>query len=56
VSAAQLQAELSEVERDITLRKLLWESSDEWTKLEQEWKVCEETIQECNQDFDKGGA
>ena len=39
VSAAQLQAELSEVERDITLRKLLWESSDEWIKLEQEWKV-----------------
>ncbi|XP_076809994.1 dynein axonemal heavy chain 6-like [Clavelina lepadiformis] len=41
VSAAQLQAELSEVERDITLRKLLWESSDEWIKLHQEWTLTE---------------
>nr|XP_018672447.1 dynein heavy chain 6, axonemal-like [Ciona intestinalis] len=41
VSAAQLQAELSEVERDITLRKLLWESSDEWAKLHQEWTITE---------------
>ena len=39
VSASQLQVEISEVERDITLRKLLWESSDEWVKLEEEWKV-----------------
>lgn len=39
ISAAQLQAELSEVERDITLRKLLWESSDEWIKLFLQWTV-----------------
>nr|XP_039247972.1 dynein heavy chain 6, axonemal-like [Styela clava] len=38
VSAQQVQAELSEVERDLTLRKLLWESQDEWARLLDEWK------------------
>lgn len=40
VSAQQVQAELSEVERDLTLRKLLWESQDDWSRLFEEWMVC----------------
>lgn len=39
VSAQQVQADLSEVERDLTLRKLLWESQDEWARLLEDWKV-----------------
>ena len=36
-SAQDIQKELSEIERDLTLRKLLWESQEEWDKLEKEW-------------------
>ena len=36
-SAQDIQAELSEIERDITLRRLLWESNEEWDKLAHEW-------------------
>jgi len=34
-----VQAELGEIERDLTLRRLLWESSEELTKLVEEWLV-----------------
>ena len=33
-----LQNDLSDVERDLTLRKLLWESMDEWEVLVDTWK------------------
>ena len=36
-SAVEIQADLSEIERDLTLRRLLWESQEEWDKLEKEW-------------------
>ena len=36
-SALEIQADLSEIERDLTLRRLLWESQEEWDKLEKEW-------------------
>ena len=32
-----IQTDLSEIERDLTLRRLLWESQEEWDKLAQEW-------------------
>lgn len=32
-----IQSELSEIERDLTLRRLLWESQEEWVKLVTEW-------------------
>ena len=35
---AALQKDLTEVERDLTLRKLLWESMDEWEVLLEKWK------------------
>ena len=37
-SVSALQNDLSEVERDLTLRKLLWESMDEWEVLVNQWK------------------
>ncbi|CAH1791320.1 unnamed protein product [Owenia fusiformis] len=37
LSAAAVQAELSEIERDLTLRRLLWESQEEWIMLVDEW-------------------
>ncbi|XP_059157269.1 dynein axonemal heavy chain 6-like [Physella acuta] len=37
-SVQDIQAELSEIERDLTLRALLWESLEEWEKLVEEWK------------------
>ena len=36
-SAQEIQQELSEIERDLTLRRLLWESQEEWDKLATEW-------------------
>lgn len=36
-AAQEIQADLSEIERDLTLRRLLWESREEWDKLEEEW-------------------
>ena len=36
-SAQTVQAELAEIERDLTLRRLLWESQEEWTKLVDDW-------------------
>lgn len=36
-SAQEIQADLAEVERDLTLRRLLWQSQEEWTKLVDEW-------------------
>ena len=36
-TAHAIQTELSEIERDLTLRRLLWESLDEWEKLAVEW-------------------
>eukprot|EP00058_Branchiostoma_floridae_P021106 XP_002606596.1 hypothetical protein BRAFLDRAFT_72653 [Branchiostoma floridae] len=38
-SAQIVQADLSEVERDVTLRQLLWESLDEWARLEEGWRA-----------------
>ena len=37
-SVAALQKDLSEIERDLTLRKLLWESMNEWEFLIDKWK------------------
>ncbi|XP_065071378.1 dynein axonemal heavy chain 6-like isoform X2 [Rhopilema esculentum] len=37
-SVSALQNDLSEVERDLTLRKLLWESMEEWEVLVNQWK------------------
>ena len=36
---AALQNDLAEVERDLTLRKMLWESIDEWEVLVSKWKA-----------------
>ena len=36
-SAQEIQADLSEIERDLTLRRLLWESQVEWDKLSEDW-------------------
>jgi dynein heavy chain len=37
VSVTTLQAELNELEHDINLRNLLWNSMEEWDKLIKEW-------------------
>lgn len=37
MSAASIIGELSELERDLTLRRLLWESQEEWTRLYDDW-------------------
>ncbi|XP_074663059.1 dynein axonemal heavy chain 6-like [Tubulanus polymorphus] len=37
ISAQSVQSEISEVERDLTLRRLLWESMDEFGTLLDEW-------------------
>lgn len=34
-----LQAEVSEVEKDLSLRKLLWQSLQEWETLVDNWKA-----------------
>ena len=36
-SAREIGADLSELERDLTLRRLLWESQEEWETSEEEW-------------------
>lgn len=36
-SAQEIQTDLSEIERDLTLRGLLWQSMEEWTRLVDEW-------------------
>lgn len=36
-SAQDIQMELSEIERDLTLRGLLWQSLVEWAHLVDEW-------------------
>jgi len=36
-SAQEIQQDLSELERDLTLRRLLWQSQEEWAKLVEEW-------------------
>ena len=36
-NAGTLQRDVAEVERDLSLRRLLWESSDQWTSLVKEW-------------------
>ena len=36
-SAHEMQADLSEIERDLTLRRLLWESQEEWDRLASDW-------------------
>ena len=38
-SAHEIQADLSDIERDLTLRRLLWQSQEEWTKLLEDWKA-----------------
>ena len=37
ISAQQVLNDLSEVERDLQLRRLLWESTEEWSRLVDEW-------------------
>lgn len=37
IKAQVVQAELNEIERDLTLRRLLWESSEDLQKLVEEW-------------------
>ncbi|CAF1506431.1 unnamed protein product, partial [Didymodactylos carnosus] len=37
ISLQTVQNELSDIEHDINLRKLLWESQQNWTKLYKEW-------------------
>ena len=37
-SAQEIQQELSEIERDLALRRLLWESQEEWESLTVQWK------------------
>ncbi|MBN3302923.1 DYH6 protein, partial [Amia calva] len=37
-STAAVQAELSDIDRDLSLRNLLWEMQDEWEKLYSQWK------------------
>ena len=37
MTAQDILSDLSEVERDITLRRLLWQSQEDWTKLYDEW-------------------
>ncbi|KAJ8308271.1 hypothetical protein KUTeg_013145 [Tegillarca granosa] len=37
-SAKDIETDLSEIERDLTLRRLLWQSQEEWMKLEEGWK------------------
>ena len=37
--ATSLQSEVTEVEKDLTLRCLLWESLQEWQGLVDEWKA-----------------
>ena len=36
-SGQEIQADLSEIERDLTLRRLLWESQEEWDHLAHDW-------------------
>ena len=36
-SAQEMQAELSDIERDLSLRCLLWEAQDEWSNLAETW-------------------
>ncbi|XP_070181014.1 dynein axonemal heavy chain 6-like [Littorina saxatilis] len=36
-SAQDIQTDLSEIERDLMLRRLLWQSLEEWTRLVDEW-------------------
>ena len=36
-TSQEIQADLSEIDRDLTLRRLLWESQDEWDRLAEEW-------------------
>ncbi|XP_071833092.1 dynein axonemal heavy chain 6-like isoform X4 [Apostichopus japonicus] len=39
ISTKQVLDDLSEIERDLQLRRLLWESSDEWGKLVADWTI-----------------
>ncbi|MEE6473765.1 hypothetical protein FKM82_010165 [Ascaphus truei] len=39
ISAHVVNAKLTEIECDLNLRKLLWESKEEWAKLSAEWKL-----------------
>ncbi|GFO34548.1 dynein heavy chain 1, axonemal, partial [Plakobranchus ocellatus] len=35
----EIQTDLSDIERDLTLRGLLWQSLEEWTKLVDDWTI-----------------
>uniref|UniRef100_A0A8C5PZV6 AAA+ ATPase domain-containing protein n=1 Tax=Leptobrachium leishanense TaxID=445787 RepID=A0A8C5PZV6_9ANUR len=39
ITTQLLSSELTEIECDLSLRKLLWESTEEWAKLSAEWKA-----------------
>ena len=47
-NAGSLQRDVADVERDLSLRRLLWESSDQWTHVVKEWK--EQPFQRLNVD------
>ncbi|KAM9316864.1 dynein axonemal heavy chain 14 [Gastrophryne carolinensis] len=39
VTTKMLNTELSEIESDLNLRRLLWEAKEEWTSLSMEWRL-----------------
>ncbi|KAM5165262.1 dynein axonemal heavy chain 14 [Mantella aurantiaca] len=39
ITTQMVNGELSEVESDLSLRKLLWESKEEWARLSAEWRL-----------------
>ncbi|XP_068088957.1 dynein axonemal heavy chain 14 isoform X3 [Hyperolius riggenbachi] len=39
ITTQMLNTELSEMESDLSLRKLLWEAKEEWAKLSAEWRL-----------------
>ncbi|KAG8538765.1 hypothetical protein GDO81_022111, partial [Engystomops pustulosus] len=49
VTTKTLNAELSEIECDLSLRKLLWEAKEEWGRLSTEWRVT--SFENLNVDF-----
>ncbi|XP_056424426.1 dynein axonemal heavy chain 14 isoform X2 [Hyla sarda] len=49
VTTQMLNAELSEIECDLSLRKLLWEAKEEWGRLSTEWR--QTSFETLNVDF-----
>ncbi|KAM3930843.1 dynein axonemal heavy chain 14 [Leptodactylus fuscus] len=49
ITTETLNAELSEIECDLSLRKLLWEAKEEWARLSTEWR--QTSFENLNVDF-----